>query len=600
MVGMQEVRVTQKPAIDRDQGEPPGMAPHGGWDRPFSGALVARLVAVAAVALVCSYIASFVLNVTNVGFAEDGMILARAMKHFSEGGVLAYNRGEPLSGVSGVGAALLLAPVTLILTKLNGNTFDLSYLAMSYVSLVFFCGFLFLHIGASITIFGATTLLFWILTNGYLVWFGLGLEHIPILLFYVIGALVVTQWRSVPGMFLLGLLCGIRPELLVVALCASSLLFFMSLMPWGSEWQGPTTRLHLALFGGAATFIAAYFLLTGSVLPQTVAAKSFFRPQSVFQPLFEEGVGFLVRRSVEIWKDCTQRAVAPALDYFVLSFAFLSSVLFACSMLLSRKVRETYGLLTIYPSLLLLGYHAFLVFASGWSWYTANYVLLVGLIAITNLLIITRVFPSIASVRARVTTEVAIIVACLGLYVAYQPVWSTSARNTYSWMRNWVKADEAFRGSVSRWLRDRASETGAKTVWMEAAGWQGFFHSLRVLDEVGLTSKATLSFARSAGCDYFVSALKHFQPDLIVKRQLELDKNAMLVPNRNCPAMPLFSSDEDRRWFSEHYHSVWVFDAPDPEWFGPLGRLVVFERTTDPSHSDATSPESTPSAQPRR
>ncbi len=82
---------------------------------------------------------------------------------------------------------------------------------------------------------------------------------------------------------------------------------------------------------------------------------------------------------------------------------------------------------------------------------------------------------------------------------------------------SWIQQDAGFRGRLSHELNDRWH---AKSVWMEAAGWQGYFNDAHVFDEVGLVDESALARAHDYGCRYFVRSLQDLKPQFVIKRTL--------------------------------------------------------------------------------
>jgi hypothetical protein len=115
------------------------------------------------------------------------------------------------------------------------------------------------------------------------------------------------------------------------------------------------------------------------------------------------------------------------------------------------------------------------------------------------------------------------------------------------------EAEVQVRRSLGIWL---ALHTPANaTVATEPIGYIGYYSGRRILDEVGLVSPQVIPFTR-AGSGWFGRLVRAFQPDYVVERPYYLARNITINTH-----VPMFESDQDRRWFDHNYQPVTEFAA---------------------------------------
>jgi hypothetical protein len=114
--------------------------------------------------------------------------------------------------------------------------------------------------------------------------------------------------------------------------------------------------------------------------------------------------------------------------------------------------------------------------------------------------------------------------------------------------------EETVRMKIGLWLRNNA-EHGAR-IFLEPTGYIGYYAGtdINILDEIGLVAPAVIPF-HARGDGWYVPALQSIKPDYIVQYGTAIESNETEATH-----VKLFSGDEDRKWFSEHFELIKVFD----------------------------------------
>ena len=133
--------------------------------------------------------------------------------------------------------------------------------------------------------------------------------------------------------------------------------------------------------------------------------------------------------------------------------------------------------------------------------------------------------------------------------------------------------NERMRQQVGDWLRTQTPADA--TVAMEAIGYQGFYAERRVIDLAGLVSPAVVAIHQASAThgEAFARILSELQPDYIVLRSFEVDRN------RDFHGGPLFDTEAQRQTFLGEYVEAQRFSAPRPDVWGELARVTIYART---------------------
>lgn len=523
------------------------------------GGLVAGLVPIVAMA---GWTASFLRRMVTAGMQEDAMIGMRHLRNLLDGNGLVYNPGEGVVGVTDplfwLGSALFH-----VIGKHLGAA-DLFVSHYAYVWTVVVAALVALSTlarGARMPLVAGMGALLFAYFMVPLRFMFLGLEG-PFLLLSV-GVLGWLHRRASPEVFYCAaaFLSWNRPEMAIAAL---PLLAFFSL--FRVREHGVIRALAPVVVGGAV-FPLALWLLTGSPIVQTILAKSYFGSQMPLSALVAGLGGRLGQISVFLEKG--PRA-AVLLTIFVIAVAAYDFGRFLVS---KRKSAPSAALLY---STFCVGYTGFILLVPNlWEWYITNWLGFVLVLLASRLAAIADVATR-WSPRFQPVAVVAVLVVITVLVRPQQSIRRELAKSVHTWLAQ----DAAFRGRLGREL---ATEWNAKSVWMEAVGWQGYFNAARVYDEVGLVDRDTPALAKKFKCRYFVAALLELKPQFVVKRRFEVERNRLMIAPKDCPGAPLFESDADREQFFQHYELVREYNTEIPNLFGEYSYLNLYRLREAPT-----------------
>lgn len=184
-------------------------------------------------------------------------------------------------------------------------------------------------------------------------------------------------------------------------------------------------------------------------------------------------------------------------------------------------------------------------------------------------------FPALVPRRWRTALYAAPAVALLAVHLAQ------AGRRELAY-RTWQQSyEDGLRRRLGEWLR--ANTPADATVATEAIGYQGYYSGRRIFDLGGLVSPEVVSIAResSGSAAIFHEVLRRMQPDFLVLRSMEVDRN------HSFHGGPLFETPAQRDYFVSHYREVGRFSAPDPRPLGPLSHLTVYARRSPRAASPA-------------
>lgn len=136
--------------------------------------------------------------------------------------------------------------------------------------------------------------------------------------------------------------------------------------------------------------------------------------------------------------------------------------------------------------------------------------------------------------------------------------------------RRFQANEDHMRGVVGLLLRDNTPVDSI--VLMEAIGYQGFHCRRTIIDLAGLVSPSVVRLRKesSSGAETFQRILSELNPDYIVLRSFEVEKNESHIGGR------LFDNPAQKEYFLSHYKELKRFSAPYPEVWGPRAHLTVF------------------------
>lgn len=494
----------------------------------------------------------------HVGMQEDAMIGLRHLRNMLEGSGFVYNRGESALGTTN--------PLFWVFSFLAIKPF---YLASPSVDVLiahyYFCGFALLAAAIAFAMAAPSrtrtvsvaamallsVLFFWPLRFLYL-----GLEG-PFMLFClgVLGLLAVRTAGKREGLFatLVGFLSWNRPEIALILVPA--VLFYALLMSDKSS----RIRVSVGYVVGAMAFPLMLKLVSGAYIVGTVQAKAYFGNPS---PPFD--LDFFVQRIIYLDSFIGLGGGVTAL---LLVGIFASAIIGILDFLQGDR-KQMPWVRGVYPAFV-AGYSCFVLFIpSLWEWYVTFW--LSFALVQYGVLISRGISCCFSALRDNAGT---VMLGATVLLLSTSWLMGHRLATQRTEIAGWIAQDAGFRGRLSKELNERWH---ARSVWMEAAGWQGYFNNARIFDEVGLVDDETQPLAQKYGCAYFVSALRELQPQFIIKRQFEMDRNVMLTPPRSCPNAPLFSNDADRLWFDSKYEAVEHYGTPAPGYFGEYSFLVLY------------------------
>ncbi|GHG85249.1 hypothetical protein GCM10012319_41700 [Comamonas sp. KCTC 72670] len=520
------------------------------WKRVFWA--IAGLVPVTVIG---GWTATYLRRLAKVGMQEDAMIGMRHLRNFIEGNGLVYNAGEGAVGVTDplfwLGSALFH-----LLGKLFGST-DLFINHYVYVwgvvvaAVALLAG---LARGPRMALSAGFGTLLLAACFSSLRFMFMGLEG-PFLLLSV----ALVGWlhrRASPEVFYFAaaFLSWNRPE---TAIAALPLLVFFSL--FRCREHGVVRALAPVAVGGAL-FPLGLWLWSGSPIVQTVLAKSYFGSKPPLTNLSEYLSGRMNHLSAFIDLGPRVGALVVAAVLVIAAFDFFRFLL--------SKEKSLPSAATFY-SVFCVGYTAFVVMVPNlWEWYITYWLGFVLVLFAGRLAALVDVLTQRWS-RFQPAVVVVALVVLAGLVRPLRPI----RHSVMNWTEIWLAQESAFRGRIGREL---ASEWQAKSVWMEAVGWQGYFNNARVFDEVGLVDRETPLLAKKFKCRYFISALLELKPQFVIKRRFEVERNRLMIAPRDCPEAPLFETDEDRAQFFQRYELVKEYTTETPEYFGEYSYLQLY------------------------
>ncbi len=484
------------------------------------------------------------------------MIGLRHLRNLLDGHGLTYNRGESGLGVTDplfwVASYLLVKPLTWILS--TPDVVVLHFVACFTFLIAGIALFCFARRGSERAASAAMMALFGVIFYWPLRFLYLGLEGPFMLCSVATIGFLASRWsgrRDVVVCLLVGILSWNRPEIAIITL--PSVLFYSLLLSDRSKGM----RSSLAYLGGVLAVPLLLKIFTGSFMAGTVRAKSYFGNPS--PPLSAQ---FFIDRLKYLDAFI---GLGSGLALLMLVIVFCIAIAGVVSFLRGPRTNMPWG--SVY-SAFVAGYSCFiLVIPSLWEWYVTFWM------AFALVLLGSRLVDCIAWAGAGSSRVASYTAAFSALLVAGSWMLINRIEPREVEIAGWIGQDSAFRGKLSR---DLAERWHAKSVWMEAAGWQGYFNDARIFDEVGLVDDSTLPLAKKFGCSYFVSSVRVLKPEFIIKRQFEVERNQMLTPPKSCPNAPLFSSDDDKLWFFAHYERVETYQTEVPGYFGEYSLLDLY------------------------
>ncbi|UYK66126.1 hypothetical protein NG831_18675 [Xanthomonas sacchari] len=515
------------------------------------------LIAFLAILIALAPSAQLVYALRHVGMQEDAMIGLRHLRNMLEGHGLVYNVGYSALGVTDPLFWLASSVIVKPLMVLTGGQ---DVLALHYLACVIFnvAAMVILVYRAprhtrtltAVVLAVCSVFFFWPLRFLYLGLEGSFLLLSVAVLAWMAGAL--SQARSYLMAGIAAVLAWNRPEIAVVA--------FLSVVPYLLLQRGRRQVLRdvAAYAVGVATVPILFWMISGRLVPGTVAAKAYFGAPS--SPLTFDAI---VNRF-----DYLDAFIGMGAGVSVALLSLVGIIALADAFIFFKQGRNSVPWRSGVYSLFVAGYSCFiLLIPSLWEWYVSFWLAFV-LVLLSRLVVTAILWMRAEDVgAARRTTVFAFCVLAL----CWLAVPRTEAKRAE--IISWIQQDAGFRGRLSHELNDRWH---AKSVWMEAAGWQGSFNDAHVFDEVGLVDESALARAHDYGCRYFVRSLQDLKPQFVIKRRFEVEKNTMVTPPKSCPGAPLFSTREDRAWFFDNYDRVETYETPSPGYFGEYSVLDLY------------------------
>jgi hypothetical protein len=505
------------------------------------------------------FLKHFIDRLKPVGLQEDAMIGLRHFRNLVDHGRLVYNTQTSVMGATDP-MFWLVGGLAYAVLRLFGLPMDPVYFTYNFVWLL-----------------GLTALVAWICMAGAgrrlavsalvvtgmallvmpLRFMWLGLEGPFIMVSVAVIACVARSGRLYLALFVAGLLAWNRPEIAMVGALALALHVIFGL-PKGL-W------IRSAVAAGAGWVIPPLVMkvTTGQWVPNTVLAKAYFGTDT--GAIFHAPVTFLTARFDYLDAFVTLGKGGA----FVLFLAVL--VIAVCRFVVAWRDHGRSGfswraLMATFTA----GYGCFIVSVPNvWEWYITFWLGFAVVVVVQAILDALFAIPAMDKAPLKASFALLLLVG----------VAAHAERDEARLMREnttrWLQEERGFRGRLGE---DLGTRWQAQSVWMEAVGWQGYYNDARIFDEVGLVDRSVFAYAEHSGCHYFIDAIRELKPQFIVKRAFEVERNRMLTSPRSCPSAPLFTSENDRQWFDEHYRLAERYDSKTPEYFGEFSHLLLFKR----------------------
>jgi len=294
-------------------------------------------------------------------------------------------------------------------------------------------------------------------------------------------------------------------------------------------------------------FQLAYF---GSLIPQSIAAKSAFRPM-------DHSFGTYLRWFMPAF-GAPQEPGWGAAPLWILVGLVLLAIRSALASSERRPLLAVAIYLPLYFVAMWLG-HAprtfpwYLVPPAWCSLLLAG----VGLGALYESLARRRVLAGAIAIALLITLSTGAIVR--GTHLA-------------SFHRDVQRNEDGLLRAVGVWVDQHASPNAS--VAMEAIGYQGTYAHRRVIDLAGLVSPDVVRIRQSARSNAggFHAILDELHPDYLVLRSYEVDRNRLFGGG------PTFETQDQADRFFATYEEAARFEAPLPALWGPLSFVTVYRR----------------------
>lgn len=459
---------------------------------------------------------------------DDALIIFRTAFNLADHGQLAFNLGEPTTGVTSTIYALMLA----LLRATFGSAALWAIVAVNTLFAVAAAGLF-----ASALEQGPRRLLLWaaiaVLPVSLLVSYS-GMETALLLAALGLAAYGVTHARTSR---MLTVAAFILP--LVRADAAGFAILFVGacfLVDRRLAFEG-----LVALALTVAMVAGANMLLTGTPIPQTAIAKALsYRPDRSF-------AGFLDQLEALFWTDSYLLPFSTKYAHFLGPIATAISVL-AALLAVQLTWRDRARRATV---LALVG-SAYLVpvaYAAGgviFPWYLWPSTLIANLLALF-------VAFEFAGRLARPLRGLA-AAGIAGVLVA-------AALGQWALSYNVGHQESEYRAGVGRYLFSIAKP--GDTLFLEPAGHIPFYAGLKTWDEIGLVSGDVLELKRAGHPDWWIRFIRKMRPTWLVQRSPLLDDK---VTHDGYELSP-----EDWAWLQQNYEVIRRFKYAPEGWLLSLG-----------------------------
>lgn len=466
---------------------------------------------------------------------DDALIIFRTAFNLADHGQLAFNLGEPTTGVTSTIYALMLA----VLRATFGSAVFWAIVAVNTLLAVAAAGLF-----AAALEQGSRRLLLWaaiaVLPVSLLVSYS-GMETALLLAALGLAAYGVTYAKTsrvlIVAAFVLPL---VRADAVGFAILFVAACFLVD--------RRRALEGLVALALTVAMVAGANMLLTGTVVPQTAIAKALsYRPDHSVAGFFEQLEALFL----------TDSYLLPFSTKYVL---FLGPIATAVSLLLSVLAaglvwRDVARRATV---LALIG-GAYLVpvaYAAGgviFPWYLWPSTLM------ANLLALFAAFE-IAARLARPYRRL----AAMGI----AGVLAAAALGQWALSYNIGHQESEYRAGVGRYLFSIARP--GDTLFLEPAGHIPFQAGLKTWDEIGLVSGDVLELKRAGHPDWWIRFVRKMRPTWLVQRSPLLDDRLTHDGYELSP--------EDWAWLQQNYEVVRRFKyAPEGDWLLSLGSHAGYD-----------------------
>jgi hypothetical protein len=345
------------------------------------------------------------------------------------------------------------------------------------------------------------------------------------------------------GVCIAGLLPFVRPDATAFSLILAGVAFLIRPIC--------AVRYLIATFLGCIVYLVANDLLWGSVLPNTIAAKTISYSGLTFSGFFSS------------WTAVMNEVAFPVdVKYFYFfkpACGMIAAVLVVVFLsILWLKRRDQFPVLAGMAVVIFGLPTAYALGGVIFPWYLwPSQYLCTGVLLGCVIYVITRV-------EHRVIRQT----CWLGLFVAGFLMMPLQLARSY----NWGVMEGVYRAKIGTYI---AGVSNSKdTLFLEPAGYIPFYAKLKTIDEIGLTSPIAVKYKKENKNNWWMNCVKQERPTFLVQRE-------GFTEYRTHHGYTL--STDEIRWFNENYQLIKRFCYTPKEYTNNafLVRLLRLSSTHD-------------------